>query len=90
MFSWFSKLWDDTINHDSHILYLFDFQEAKRAFESVMMIRPRRPVTDEFLDFEKEAMKRATDHYGYVWPEGAEVFEPGISNIDFRTCTATL
>ena len=38
-----------------------------------MAIGPRRPVTPEFLEFEKYAMERATDVYGYVWQTGAEV-----------------
>ena len=51
----------------------FSLQDAKKAYESVMAIGPRRPVTAEFLEFEKHAMERATDVYGYVWQTGAEV-----------------
>ena len=38
-----------------------------------MIIRPRRPTTEEFIEFEKEIMRRAVDRYDYVWPERSEV-----------------
>ena len=38
-----------------------------------MVIKTRRPVTEEFLEFETEVMKRATEVYGYVWPKDSEV-----------------
>ena len=43
------------------------------AYHSVMVIRPRRPTTQEFLDFEKDVMDRAVELYSYPWPPNAEV-----------------
>ena len=48
-------------------------KEAKHAYESVMVIRPRRPTTDEFFDFEKEAMRLSLTLYNYTWPINSEV-----------------
>ena len=55
------------------LLFVTSFQAAKEAYHSVMVIRPRRPVTENFLEFEQEVMKRAVDKYNYPWPEDAEV-----------------
>ena len=54
--------------------YLFiSLKEALQAYESVLAIGPLRPYTEEFLAFEKEAMQRATEVYGYVWGNNSEV-----------------
>ena len=52
------------------------FKEAKKAYQSVMVVRPRRPISEEYLEFEKEVMQRSLDEFGYVWQaghQGAEV-----------------
>ena len=48
-------------------------QEAKKAFQAVMIIRPRRPVSAEFFILEKEVMASAWTLYNYTWAEGSEV-----------------
>ena len=61
------------------IIFLFEtsfilrFQVAKKAYESVMVIRPRRPTTEEFFEFEKEAMRLSSQLNDYKWPEDTEV-----------------
>ena len=58
--------------HFRQVLLLY-LQTAKEAYHSVMIIRPRRPTTEKFIEFEKEIMRRAVDRYDYVWPERSEV-----------------
>lgn len=48
-------------------------QEAKEAYESLLIVRPRRPVSVEFIELEKIVMQQALVLYNYTWPEGAEV-----------------
>ena len=48
-----------------------------------MVISPRRPVTEEFLEFESEVKKRATEVYGYVWPKKAEVYIEDLTRVSF-------
>ena len=48
-------------------------QEAKKAFQAVMIIRPRRPVSAEFFILEKEVMASAWTLYNYTWAGGSEV-----------------
>ena len=48
-------------------------QEAKKAYESVMVVTPRRPTTEEFFEFEKHAMGLSSELYDYQWPQGSEV-----------------
>ena len=38
-----------------------------------MIVQPRRPVTDEFLELEKNVMKQALILYNYTWAKGSEV-----------------
>ncbi|XP_052788739.1 atrial natriuretic peptide receptor 1-like [Mya arenaria] len=46
---------------------------ARLAYESVMVIRPRRPVSDEFFHFEEEVKERAFIEYNYTWKDKDEV-----------------
>ncbi|WAR31767.1 ANPRA-like protein [Mya arenaria] len=60
-------------------------KEARLAYESVMVIRPRRPVSDEFLRFEKEVKERAKTEAGVISGIGGPVFvnENGDRDTDF-------
>ena len=62
---------NDLFSETSNFL---QFKAAKKAYESVMVILPRRPTTEEFFDFEKQAIELSAQLYGYKWPEDAEVF----------------
>lgn len=45
---------------------------AKAAYESVMIVIPRRPYDQAFLEFERTVIERAWTDYGYRWAEGSE------------------
>ena len=49
------------------------FQEAKEAYQSVMVARPRRPTTDEFFQFEQRVFELALTMHNYSWRSGSEV-----------------
>ena len=54
--------------------YFTYFQQAvRKAYESVLVVSPRRPTTNEFLEFEKEVIRRALSVYNYTWSEKEEV-----------------
>ncbi|KAH3838481.1 hypothetical protein DPMN_111891 [Dreissena polymorpha] len=57
-------------------------QTARKAYESVMVIRPRRPVTAEFEHFEKEVKRRSPIEYNYTWQDGHEVSLFNIAQYD--------
>ena len=54
-----------------HMLYYR--QEAREAYHSVMVVRPRRPISQEFLEFEQNVFELAYTLNNYTWPAGAEV-----------------
>ena len=45
----------------------YHLQDAKHAYESVLVVSPRRPEDEEFLHFEREAMRIAASRYGYSY-----------------------
>ncbi|XP_060577414.1 atrial natriuretic peptide receptor 1-like [Ruditapes philippinarum] len=48
-------------------------QDVRRGYESLLVIRPRRPTNTEFVRFEEEMKKRAFTEYNYTWKQGFEV-----------------
>ncbi|XP_060585634.1 atrial natriuretic peptide receptor 1-like, partial [Ruditapes philippinarum] len=56
--------------------------EARLAYQSVMVIRPRRPITQEFFEFEQDVKARALTEYNYTWREGHEVSIYNIGHYD--------
>ncbi|XP_053380189.1 atrial natriuretic peptide receptor 1-like [Mercenaria mercenaria] len=56
--------------------------EARLAYQSVMVIRPRRPTTQEFFEFEQDVKDRALTEYNYTWREDHEVNIYNIGHYD--------
>ncbi|XP_045198693.2 atrial natriuretic peptide receptor 1-like isoform X2 [Mercenaria mercenaria] len=48
-------------------------QDVKKGYESLFVIRPRKPTNKEFIEFEHEIKRRAYTEYNYTWKEGHEV-----------------
>ena len=48
-------------------------QVAKLAYESVMVVSPRRPNQLEFLDLEKKVKEQALLLYNFTWKPGSQV-----------------
>ncbi|XP_053381094.1 atrial natriuretic peptide receptor 1-like [Mercenaria mercenaria] len=48
-------------------------QEVRKGYESVLVIRPRKPTNKEFTRFEDEIKRKAYTEYNYTWQEGYEV-----------------
>lgn len=57
--------------HDS--LVIACFQEAKQVYEHVLVVRPRRPVSEDFEQFEEKVKSLAASEYNYTWPPDNEV-----------------
>ena len=38
-----------------------------------MVVQPRRPISEEFLELERDVMRQALVLYNYTWAEGSEV-----------------
>ena len=48
-------------------------QVAKLAYESVMVVSPRRPNQMEFLDLERKVKEQALLLYNFTWKPGSQV-----------------
>ena len=55
------------------IRYTFMFQEARKAYEHVFVIRPLRPVSQQFYQFEDDVKRLAKSEYNYTWKDDSEV-----------------
>jgi len=49
------------------------FQEARKAYEHVFVIRPLRPVSQQFYQFEDDVKRLAKSEYNYTWKDDSEV-----------------
>ena len=38
-----------------------------------MVVQPRRPTSEEYLEIERYLMEQSFIKYNYTWPEGSEV-----------------
>ncbi|XP_052249815.1 atrial natriuretic peptide receptor 1-like [Dreissena polymorpha] len=63
-------------------LFGTSFQAARKAYETVMVARPRRPEDLQFAWFEAEVKRRAMTEYNFMWEKDHEVSPMNIGLYD--------